>query len=50
MSRVSGAGVIGIVISFAFRDIAENFLASLLLSIRRPFRAGDYVNVADYRG
>jgi small conductance mechanosensitive channel len=50
VSLVGGAGVLGIVIGFAFRDIAENFLASLLLSIRRPFRAGDYVNVAEYTG
>ena len=50
VSLVGGAGVLGIVIGFAFRDIAENCLASLLLSIRRPFRAGDYVNVADYTG
>ena len=50
VSLVGGAGVLGIVIGFAFRDIAEICLASLLLSIRRPFRAGDYVNVADYTG
>ena len=50
VSLVGGAGVLGIVIGFAFRDIAENFLASLLLSIRRPFRAGDYVHVAEYDG
>lgn len=50
VSLVGGAGVLGIVIGFAFRDIAENFLASLLLSIRRPFRAGDLVGVAGSTG
>ena len=45
LSLVGGAGVIGIVLGFAFRDIAENFLASLLLSIRQPFRAGDLIDV-----
>ncbi len=49
-SVVGGAGVLGIVAGFAFRDIAENFLASLLLSIRRPFRSGDYIEVADMGG
>lgn len=44
-SIVGGAGVIGIIVGFAFRDIAENFLASLLLSIRQPFRAGDLIEV-----
>lgn len=49
-SVVGGAGILGIVAGFAFRDIAENFLASLLLSIRRPFRSGDYIEVADMQG
>jgi small-conductance mechanosensitive channel len=42
--------VLGIVVGFAFRDIAENFLASLLLSIRRPFRAGEYIEVTGMGG
>lgn len=50
LSLVGGAGVLGIVIGFAFRDIAENFLASLLLSIRKPFRGGDYIDVAGSQG
>ncbi|MCA8927787.1 MAG: mechanosensitive ion channel [Alphaproteobacteria bacterium] len=50
LSLIGGAGVLGIVIGFAFRDIAENFLASLLLSIRQPFRAGDFVEVAGFSG
>lgn len=45
LSLVGGAGVIGIIMGFAFRDIAENFLASLLLSLRQPFRAGDVIDV-----
>jgi len=49
-SVVGGAGVLGIIVGFAFRDIAENFLASLLLSIRRPFRTGDYISVAGEQG
>ncbi|MEP3348096.1 MAG: mechanosensitive ion channel family protein [Litoreibacter sp.] len=50
VSLVGGAGVLGIVVGFAFRDIAENFLASLLLSIRRPFRAGEYIEVTGIGG
>lgn len=50
LSLLGGAGVIGIVIGFAFRDIAENFLASLLLSIRQPFRSGNYISVAGHEG
>ncbi len=50
LSLVGGAGVLGIVIGFAFRDIAENFLASLLLSIRKPFQRGDLITVSDHKG
>ncbi|WGW02261.1 mechanosensitive ion channel family protein [Tropicibacter oceani] len=50
VSLIGGAGIVGIVIGFAFREIAENFLASLLLSLRQPFRRGDYVEVAGYQG
>ena len=42
---VSGTGILGLILGFAFRDIAENFLASLLLSIQRPFRLGDVIEV-----
>lgn len=50
LSLVGGAGVVGIVIGFAFRDIAENFLSSLILSVRRPFQRGDFITVAGLSG
>ncbi|WP_298845269.1 mechanosensitive ion channel family protein [uncultured Roseobacter sp.] len=50
VSLIGGAGVIGIVIGFAFRDIAENFLSSLILSVRRPFQRGDFIEVAGIMG
>ncbi|MEZ5853307.1 MAG: mechanosensitive ion channel family protein [Hyphomicrobiaceae bacterium] len=50
LTVLGGTGVVGIVLGFAFRDIAENFLASLLLSIRNPFRAGDLIAVGGHSG
>lgn len=50
VSILGGAGVFGIIVGFAFRDIAENFLASLLLSIRQPFRRGDSIKVGEHEG
>ena len=50
LSVMGGAGVLGIVIGFAFRDIAENFFASLLLSIRQPFMRGDWIRVDGQEG
>ena len=50
LTILGGTGLIGIIIGFAFRDIAENFLASLLLSVRNPFNGGDLIEVAGYTG
>ncbi|WP_406700097.1 mechanosensitive ion channel family protein [Singulisphaera sp. Ch08] len=50
LSILGLAGVAGLALGFAFRDIAENFIASILLGMRRPFRIGDYVEVANKAG
>ena len=50
LSVVGLAGAVALALSFAFRDFAENFIASLLLGVRRPFRVGDYVEVAGQSG
>ncbi|QDT13883.1 mechanosensitive ion channel family protein [Planctomycetes bacterium K23_9] len=42
---LGGTGLIGLAIGFAFRDIAENFLSSILLSLNHPFRVGDLIEV-----
>jgi len=44
------AGVAGLAIGFAFRDIIENYLAGVLLSVRQPFRVNDVVSIADHEG
>lgn len=50
LTVLGGTGLAGIILGFAFRDIAENFLASLLLSMRNPFRSGDLIEVAGHTG
>jgi small conductance mechanosensitive channel len=47
---VGGTGLLGLAIGFAFRDIAENFLASILISIQRPFAMDDLISVDGYEG
>jgi len=42
--------VVGLALGFAFRDIAENFIASMLLGVRRPFQIGDFITVAGKSG
>ena len=44
------AGVIGIALGFAFKDTGENYIASVLLSIRQPFDPRDYVKIGDVEG
>ncbi len=50
LSILGLAGVAGLALGFAFRDIAENFIASMLLGIRRPFGIGDFITVAGRSG
>ena len=47
---LGGAGVIGIAVGFAVKDSIENYIASLLLSIRQPFRARDQIVINDKEG
>lgn len=47
---LGGTGLIGLAIGFAFRDIAENFLSSILLSLSHPFRVGDLIEVEGTTG
>jgi len=47
---MSGTGVLGLILGFAFRDIAENMIASLLLTVQRPFRIDDVVQINSYIG
>ncbi|MEX1235834.1 MAG: mechanosensitive ion channel family protein [Roseovarius sp.] len=47
---LGGTGLVGIVLGLAFREIAANSLASILLSVRNPFRAGDWIRVGEHQG
>lgn len=47
---LGGTGLVGLIAGFAFRDILENYLASILISTRNPFRIGDTVEIAGYTG
>lgn len=47
---LGGAGVIGIAVGFAVKDTIENYIASLMLSIRQPFRARDHIAINGQEG
>ncbi len=50
LTVVGGTGLIGLVVGIAFGNITENFLASIFLSMQRPFQAGDLVEIAGTLG
>lgn len=47
---LGGAGVLGIALGFAMRDMIENYVASLMLSLRQPFRPKDHVLIDSFEG
>jgi len=47
---ISGTGVVGLVLGFAFKDIAENFISSLLISAQRPFKLNDIIQIQGHTG
>jgi len=47
---LGAAGVVGLAVGFAVRDTVENYIASILLSLRNPFDVNDYVLIDGYKG
>lgn len=47
---VAGLGIIGFTVGFALKDIAENFVAGVLLLLQQPFDIGDAIEAGGYSG
>ncbi len=47
---LGAAGIFSLAIGFAVRDTVENFIASILLSIRNPFEMNDLVDIEGIEG
>ncbi|RJP22146.1 MAG: BON domain-containing protein [Candidatus Abyssobacteria bacterium SURF_5] len=50
LTVIGGTGLLGIILGIAFRDITENLLASVFLSIQNPFGDGDLIEIAGVTG
>src|SRR4051794_27259864 len=50
LSILTGAGIAGVALAFAFQDIAANFFSGIFLSIRKPLRIGDLVKSQEIMG
>ncbi|MEX6633077.1 mechanosensitive ion channel domain-containing protein [Hyphococcus lacteus] len=47
---LGAAGVLGLAIGFAVRDTIENYIASIMLSLRQPFRPNEHVVIDGNEG
>ena len=47
---LGAAGVLGLAVGFAVRDTIENYIASIMLSIRQPFQPNDHVVIDGREG
>lgn len=49
-SVLGAAGLFGLAVGFAVRDTIENYIASILLSLRQPFAPNDHVLIEGHEG
>ncbi len=47
---LGAAGIVGLAIGFAVRDTIENYIASIMLSLRQPFQPNDHVVIDGHEG
>lgn len=47
---LGAAGILGLAIGFAVKDTVENYIASILLSLRNPFKTRDFVSIGEFEG
>ncbi len=44
------AGVLGLAVGFAFKDLIENYVAGVMMSLRQPFDPNDHVAIEGFEG
>ena len=49
-SLLAGAGVIGLALSFAFQDLATNFISGIFIAVQKPLQIGDLIQTHEYIG
>jgi small conductance mechanosensitive channel len=47
---LAGLGLAGLALAFALQNILENFVAGILILIRKPFRPGDQIESQEFAG
>lgn len=49
-SLLAGAGIVALVLGFAFQDLSANFVAGVAFALKRPFRPGHLIETSDHLG
>ena len=49
-SLLAGAGIVGIILGFAFQDITSNFISGIYIAFKKPFEVGHTVKTNDFIG
>ena len=49
-SLLAGAGIIGIILGFAFQDITSNFISGIYITLKKPFDLGHTIKTNDFIG
>jgi small-conductance mechanosensitive channel len=49
-AALGAAGVVGLALGFAFKDLVENYIAGVMLSTRQPFAPNDLVEINQHEG
>jgi small conductance mechanosensitive channel len=49
-SLLAGAGIVGLALGFAFQDIAANFVAGILMAIKKPLDINDVIETNGHFG
>ena len=50
LPMITGLGLAGFALGFAFKDALSNTLAGILVILYRPFRLGDWIALGGYQG
>jgi small-conductance mechanosensitive channel len=49
-SFLGGTGALGLILGFAMKNIIENYFSGLILSMRKPYKIGDIVEIGGHQG
>jgi small-conductance mechanosensitive channel len=49
-SALTAAGVISVIIGFAVKDVAANFISGIFILVDQPFVIGDFIEIGSYSG